>query len=113
MPAPGLICAFEACRRPVTEGKVVEVRQVGEAEVAYGVESRALEDGLEYPLVHRFHRPCWFAKVKRGRILAARAADPSGHPGDAADWREPATCDVEDLPGVFGRDYREAGTAAD
>lgn len=110
----GLICAFEACRRPAAAGLRVEVRLVEGREQPFGpgIRGYPLEDA-DGPLVSVYHTRCWWAQVKRVRLLRARAADPSGQSGPARDWREPETCDVEALRGGLDGDYRGAGTAPD
>lgn len=110
----GLVCAFAPCRRQVTGDVRIELHRVGDAEVAFGPGIRGfpLEDA-DGPLVDVYHTRCWWAQVKRVRLLRARAADPAGYSGPAPDWREPETCDVEDLRGGVPRDYRGAGEASD
>jgi hypothetical protein len=97
----GLICAFEPCRKPVTGPARIELHRVDD------------ETGETLPLAGVYHTRCWRAQVKRVLLLRARAADPSGYSGPAPDWREPETCDAEDLRGGVERDYRGAGTAPD
>jgi len=113
MPA-GMICGFDPCRKAVTGSHVVEVHQVGEAEVAFGpgIRNRPIE-AAEGPLVRLYHSRCWWAQVKRNRLLAARSSDPSGQSARASDLREPETCEVEDLRGGVARDYRGAGPSPD
>jgi len=113
MPA-GMICGFDPCRRPVTGPHVIEVHRVGEAEVAFGpgIRDHPIE-AADGPLVRLYHSRCWWAQVKRARVLAARSADPSGQSGRVTDWREPETCDVEELRGGLDGDYRGAGPAPD
>lgn len=110
----GLICAFGPCRKAVTGEVRIEVHRVGAADVAFGPGIRGfpLADA-DGPLVDVFHTRCWWGQVKRDRLAAARQADPAGYSGPAPDWREPETCDVEDLRGGVERDYRGAGTAPD
>jgi hypothetical protein len=43
------------------------------------------------------HGKCYHAYVKQGALASARAADPSSQQRPDTDWREQATCDVEDL----------------
>jgi len=111
---PGMICAFPPCCKSVTGGHRVEVHRVGSEELVFGsgIKGQALAD-VAGPLVRLYHSRCWWAQVKRDRLLAARAADLSGHPGRGPDWREPETCDVEELRGGLDGDYRGAGTAPD
>jgi hypothetical protein len=113
MPA-GLICAFEACRKPVAapeEGKKVEVHRVGGELVPFGpgMEAGTVAQATG-PLVRVYHGVCYWRLVKRERLLAARVADPSGQTSHAG-WRERETCDVEDLRGELGRGAGGAGAA--
>jgi hypothetical protein len=110
----GPICAFGPCRKPVTGDARIELRWVGGQALPFGpgIANRPLEAATG-PLAGVYHARCWRAQVRRVRLLAARAADPAGYPGPAPDWREPETCDVEDLRGGVARDYRGAGTAPD
>jgi hypothetical protein len=110
----GLICAFGPCRKAVTGQVRIEVHRVDDADVPFGPGIRGfpLADA-DGPLVDVFHTRCWWGQVKRDRLAAARRADPSGYSGSAPDWREPETCDVEDLRGGVARDYRGTGKAPD
>lgn len=110
----GLVCAFGPCRKAVTGEVRIEVHRAGDADVAFGPGIRGFPlAAAAGPLVDVFHTRCWWAQVKRNRLAAAKLADPAGYSGPAPDWREPVTCDVEDLLGGVSRDYRGAGTAPD
>jgi hypothetical protein len=113
----GMICAFEPCRKAVTGDVRIELHLVSEETgetlpFGPGIRGRSLEDA-DGPMAAVYHTRCWRAQVKRASLLRARAADPSGYSGPAPDWREPETCDAEDLRGGVERDYRGAGTAPD
>jgi hypothetical protein len=114
MASAGLICAFGPCHKPVTDVRRVQVHRAGEGEAVFGAGGESLPlDQADGPLLRTYHPRCWWAQVKRDRLAAARAADPSGHRGRVTDWRDPVTCDVEDLHGGVARDYRGAGKAPD
>jgi hypothetical protein len=109
MPTAGN-CSAEWCGRAI-EGRDIALR-VEQHRTPDGVRAYADMRGVDGPLsqalaagprIAVYHRKCWFGatKVSRLAVLAARAADPSGQPGEA-DWREPETCEVEELRGVFG-----------
>ncbi len=113
----GLVCAFEPCRKPVTGDAWIELRRVDDQTgetlpFGPGIANRPLEAATGL-LAAVYHTCCWQAQAKRVSLLRARAADPSGYSGSAPDWREPETCNVEDLRGEVERDYRGAGPAPD
>ena len=56
--------------------------------------------------VRVYHHKCWLAEKRRKALADAKAADPSAHQGDSADWREPVTAEVEDIrPRESDRDH--------
>jgi hypothetical protein len=113
MASAGLICEFEACRKPVIGpdfGKRIEVHRIGGQPVAFGEGMPAGRlDAADGPLLAVYHSKHWYASLKRDMMLAARDADRSEQPG-ASDWRDQETLDVEDVSGL-GRRAGGAGTA--
>jgi hypothetical protein len=108
-----MICFFGPCHKAVLAADPgrVELHRIDGAEVAFGRDAPGGSlDQAVGPLVREAHHKCYLAHVRRERLLAARAVDPSAQDRLVADWREPETCDVEALSADAGAD-RGAGAA--